>query len=590
MSKLISLLFVVCLVVVPSFAILRDTANWTQVKKAASAEVVDFRIALTQRNVDKLEEALLDVSTPFSKNYGNHWSIDEILDLVAPEPKVARSVMNYLKNNGCFNIVNQRDHIKAAATVEAIEKMFSVKMFTYQSNISGSQIVRSSGFYTIPKELSGKVDLVAGISELPFRKAGPKAHARKATPVDTSVDPGIVIPEVLYNLYNIPVGFNNNAQTSICLAEFADDQSFNKNDLKVFSTKTATELINVDKIVGPYSPQQPDLESTLDVQYGGAVAQNASVWFWTVAGWMYEFSTDLFAANPAPYIVSMSWGWTESQQCESGIGNCNGETSQEYVTRVNTEFMKIGLRGISLLAASGDQGAPGDGNPSCSNNKMPISPIFPGGSPWVTSVGATMLSAPSDADMEGSSSGSTAPICQKQKCATSTSEVVCSYPQALITSGGGFSDYSPMPSYQQTAVNAYLNSGVKLPTGKFNATNRGFPDVSALGHNYWIVASGAGQIVDGTSCSSPVFGGIVALLNSIRLNNGKATLGFLNPFLYAAQAADSTTFTDITSGNNLCTESCCAKFGFQATSGWDAASGLGTPQFKSLANYVESLN
>lgn len=53
----------------------------------------------------------------------------------------------------------------------------------------------------------------------------------------------------------------------------------------------------------------------------------------------------------------MSYGWNEEDQCEDGIGEaeCNnlGVNSKQYVTRVNTEFQKIGLRGVSLFSASG---------------------------------------------------------------------------------------------------------------------------------------------------------------------------------------------------------------------------------------------
>lgn len=54
----------------------------------------------------------------------------------------------------------------------------------------------------------------------------------------------------------------------------------------------------------------------------------------------------------------MSWGWPEPVQCDSGVGNCTQRnwTSEEYVIRVNAEYMKIVARGITLVAASGDQG------------------------------------------------------------------------------------------------------------------------------------------------------------------------------------------------------------------------------------------
>ena len=264
----------------------------------------------------------------------------------------------------------------------------------------------------------------------------------------------------------------------------------------------------------------------------------------------------------------MSWGWPEPNQCE--VGRCGNVSSYEYVSRVNVEFMKIGMRGITLLAASGDQGAAGDENPNC-DSQNPLSTIFPGASPYVLSIGSTMsgrfhfLTYLSGATMLGNitkktSSLSQPPICSKFPCANVSVEVACSYPTALITTGGGFSNYSPMPAWQAGPVNSYLNSGIDLPSPKFfNSSNRGFPDVSALGHMYLIVADGEWVQVDGyeiypgllflnvsqyrTSCSSPVLGGMIARLNNERFQNGKTSLGFINPLIYQAYATDPTIFT-----------------------------------------------
>jgi len=292
--------------------------------------------------------------------------------------------------------------------------------------------------------------------------------------------------------------------------------------------------------------------------------------------------------------VSMSWGWTENQQC--AITNCNGDSNSQYVSRVNTEWMKIGSRRVSLFAASGDQGAPGDNNAYC-DATPPLTPIFPGDSPYVTSVGATMLVAGSS-DVEDEDGVviaekrdvGAAPICQIYQCATSTNEAVCTYPTALITTGGGFSIYTTRPSWQNTLVSAYLSSGVPLPPSQyFNAADRGYPDVAGLGHNYLIYIGGQWEVVDGTSCSSPVWAAITGLLNNARMNAGKAPLGFLAPTLYQAYAANANAFKQQTTGNNKCTESCCAQYGYIAAKGWDPVTGLGTPNYPAILSYVMSL-
>lgn len=90
------------------------------------------------------------------------------------------------------------------------------------------------------------------------------------------------------------------------------------------------------------------------------------------------------------------------------------------------------------------------------------------------------------------------------------------------------------PTWQADAVKAYLASGATTPgTGNFNANGRGYPDVAVVGHNYIISLGGPTQ-VDGTSCSSPVFAGMVSNLNAIRIAAGKPVLGFLNPLIVSS--------------------------------------------------------
>ena len=99
---------------------------------------------------------------------------------------------------------------------------------------------------------------------------------------------------------------------------------------------------------------------------------------------------------------------------------------------------------------------------------------------------------------------------------------------------------------------------------------------------------------------------MVALLNSNRFDNNKNPLGFVNPLLYKMAESDSSTFIDITVGNNYCTEVCCGEIGYQAAPGWDATTGtysagplyrelilslgLGTPNFPRMLNYIKSLH
>lgn len=106
------------------------------------------------------------------------------------------------------------------------------------------------------------------------------------------------------------------------------------------------------------------------------------------------------------------------------------------------------------------------------------------------------------------------------------------------------------------------------------------PDVSltAAAHDGYIVVSGGQELVyTGTSASTPVFAGIVALLNQYEGSNGQ---GNINPNLY--RLAQTTIFHDITTGNNIveCVAGSpnCANgsFGYYAGIGYDPVTGLGS--------------
>merc|ERR1712107_319355 len=223
--------------------------------------------------------------------------------------------------------------------------------------------------------------------------------------------------------------------------------------------------------------------------------------------------------------------------------------SASFMFACNTAFMKAGVRGISILFASGDQGV--CGREGCGLLKFRFKPDFPTGSPYITSVGGTDFKTYSIGD----------------EC-------------AWESGGGGFSDTFGIPDYQKTAVAAYKsNKNANLPPQAYwNGTGRGYPDVSALGGTktpYCIATGGRFAGVAGTSASCPVVAGVFAKLNGLRLAAGKPAMGFLNPFIYKNPSG----FQDVACGINKASRN----YGFTAVEGWDAASGYGTPDFEALS-------
>jgi subtilase family serine protease len=133
---------------------------------------------------------------------------------------------------------------------------------------------------------------------------------------------------------------------------------------------------------------------------------------------MLSFAQSVYARPDAPQVISMSWGWPENGQCESGIGSCTDP--EQYVQRCNTEFAKIVGRGITLVSSSGDQGAPGDNHPNCGG----LSDLFPTSSPWVLSVGATMLGNNQNNTVTNFASPVTAPVCKQRSVSCARGDVL----------------------------------------------------------------------------------------------------------------------------------------------------------------------
>ena len=236
------------------------------------------------------------------------------------------------------------------------------------------------------------------------------------------------------------------------------------------------------------------------------------------------------------------------QTLSTSYGEEEQSVPRDYALKVCDMFRDLGARGVSVLFASGDSG-PGNACIRNTDNATYFEPTFPAGCPWVTAVGGTT---------------------------SMTNE------RAVDFSSGGFSIYHDRPVWQKKAVCEYLEGVGDAYAPYYTRTGRGFPDVAAQATRFAVRNQGFWSSIGGTSASSPVVAGMVALLNAARKAQGRPPLGFLNPWLYNNTAA----FKDIVNGAGVgCTQR--SDFGGQgaawnATAGWDPVTGLGTPLFDKL--------
>jgi len=281
------------------------------------------------------------------------------------------------------------------------------------------------------------------------------------------------------------------------------------------------------------------------------VAPCAETWFYENMG--NNFYNDLvswleFMANTTdvPWVWSVSYG-------TSGTSF----PSESYQLRCDEEYMALGVRGLSIMVSSGDNG-PACGDSYCDG----FTGEYPTSSIYVTSVGATKFIK-----------GNTGPE------------------MAVIDfqSGAGFSDVLPMPDYQKEAVTNYLQTAQLPPWTEANTTLRMTADVSALGAEaFQVYQNGKITSVGGTSAASPTFAGVITLLNDLRFLNGDAPLGFLNYLLYGPAYDTPGALFDVTEGNDDSSYCKCdgKNAGFLCQKGYDPPSGVGTPNYEVLSTLM----
>jgi len=295
-------------------------------------------------------------------------------------------------------------------------------------------------------------------------------------------------------------------------------------------------------------------EISLDVEWAHAVAPDA-----TITLVLAKSNNDEDILSATRYAVKHNLGDVISQSFGEGE-TC---VDPKILKQQHQVFLEATLKGITLFASAGDQGA---AQPTCDGNSFFLSASSPATDPFVTSVGGTQLFA----------DGTTGAY---------QSEVVWNEPQFEAAGGGGFSTIYHKPFYQLGT------NGI----GRF----RGGPDVSynaAINGGVLAVwsSSGLGQDLvfrfGGTSAGAPQWAGIVALANQ-KLHR---RVGFLNAAFYLighSKKLYSQAFHDITQGNISFTGTdvdgnSVSVTGYDAGAGWDAATGWGAPKVAGLLSLL----
>lgn len=226
--------------------------------------------------------------------------------------------------------------------------------------------------------------------------------------------------------------------------------------------------------------------------------------------------------------------WAPSHVISTSYGYNEHDLSPAYEQRQCNEYLKLGLKGVSIVYSSGDNGVAGNGAQCIASDGTYTNGSSGAFNPVsLHSLGSTVnchtdlfkalssnmplreyaQSAISETQLTCQVTTVGATQLQKNNTATA-GEVAC---ESVIYSGGGFSNTFAMPPYQKIAVKSYFkNYPPPYGADRFNNSTqtRGFPDVSANGANYIISLAGEFVLVYGTSASAPTFASVVTLINN----------------------------------------------------------------------------
>jgi kumamolisin len=403
------------------------------------------------------------------------------------------------------------------------------------------------GGLQVPVQLDGIIVAVLGLDNRPQVRSrirrldagtapAPPGAAAAPTPVSYS-------PPQVAAAYQFPAGTNGAGQ-HVAILEFgggyadADlDAYFTSLGITTPPSVTAVPVAGGQNVAGQ-DPSGADGEVLLDIEVIGSVAPGAAISVYFAPNTDQGFVAAVTAAvhaTPAAAAISISWGQSE-----------DAWTAQAR-TSLDSAIADAAAIGITVTAASGDSGS-SDGStgttPHCD---------FPASSPHALACGGTSLRY----------DPATGVVSSEQVWNDGAGQGAC---------GGGVSDVFPVPSWQAT-----VEVPVNTRTGQHG---RGVPDVAGCADpetGYLIRVDGQSEVIGGTSAVAPLW---AALICRLAQASGHS-FGLVQEILYAGVAAGKPApgLRDITAGNNGV---------YQAGAGWDACTGLGTPEGTALLTRLEA--
>jgi uncharacterized protein (TIGR03437 family) len=515
-----------------------------------------------------LEQLLAEQQDPASPNYHKWLTPEQYADRFGVSASDIAKITAWLEQQNLHvtNVARASNAVSFSGTVGDLQAAFRTEFHHYL--VDGEQHFANATDPSIPAALQGAVRAIHGLNDFRLK---PKAKLQRMLD-GTSPQPRYnstsgdhyLSPDDLAVIYGIKrlhdAGLTGSGQT----IAVAGQTRIALTDLDQFRAKFNMPAGDPDTLLVPNTrdpgTKSGDLgEADLDLEWAGAVAPDAHL--------VYVYSSDVMTAaqyiidqNLAP-VLSVSYGL-----CETLTARSDASAMQSWARQANAQ-------GITWVNAAGDSGG-ADCYDGASSSGAGLSVDIPASIPEVTGIGGTTLNEGSGqywASSNGINGGSALSYIPETTWNDSA-------PQDPAAGGGGASVMFAKPSWQ---------TGAGVPSDGA----RDVPDLSfasSADHDgYMVYTKGKLSVFGGTSAATPSFAGMIALLNQYLISTGaqsSAGVGNVNPRLYTLAQTTPGVVHDVTTGNNIVTVTCGARarncsagsYGFNAGSGYDQATGLGS--------------
>jgi pseudomonalisin len=460
------------------------------------------------------------------------------------------------------NTAGRRSVIFSGAASQ-VESAFHTQIHDYK--IGGEVHHANATDPEIPKALAQVVGGVVSLHD--FHSKPMHGYVRKPSPEFSSGGSYYLAPADFAAIYDLIPLYQQSITGSGQSIAIVARSNIKLADARQFRTTFGLPANDPQIIINGADPgiwnSDEETEADLDVEWSGAVAKNAAIKFVVSKSTSSSDGVDL----SAQYIVNHNL----SPVMSTSFGLCEASLGSSGNSFLNSLWQQAAAQGITVFVSSGDDGAAGCDSASATTAAHGRAVNGLCSTPYSVCVGGTEFNDTSNPSLYWSSSNAAG---TQSSALSYIPEVVWNESgpgEGLWASGGGASTIYTKASWQ---------AGTGVPADG----RRDVPDVSltAAGHDgYLIYQEGGLYVVGGTSAAAPSFAGVMAMV----VQHAGARQGNANTVFYSLNSKQSaggaSVFHDISKGNN----SVPGQAGFNATVGYDQATGLGSVDASVLVNH-----